>query len=140
MTKAKCSKQSLWIALAVTLVVAHAQKVDVGSKERNGDFSVADARRVDVATVERVGDFSTLSVNTFRPLDAVATTLELKFGIVVSAEDPFFQFSGDLEDVSVRNPEMRSGALVPASWGFDVRFPVKPDGSPQDPLGMLRSM
>src|SRR5947209_8334105 len=91
----------------------------------------------DVARIERHGDSATLSVNTFRPLDAVATTLESQFGIAVSAEDPAFQFRGDMMDISLEVPRVRPGTLVPARWGFEVRFPVNPDGSPQDVRDLL---
>jgi hypothetical protein len=101
---------------------------------------VAAAQVSDVASIERHGDFSTLSVNTFRPLDAVATTLESQFGISVGAEDPFFQFRGDMMDISVEVPKVRVGTLVPARWGFEVQFPVNPDGSPRDTRDLLRSI
>jgi hypothetical protein len=85
----------------------------------------------DVAEIERHGDSAVLSVNTFRPLDAVATELGSQFGIAVSAEDPLFQFRGDMMDISLEVPRVRPGTLVPARWGFVVRFPVAPDGSPK---------
>ncbi|MGA7236697.1 MAG: hypothetical protein WBY44_13510 [Bryobacteraceae bacterium] len=86
----------------------------------------------EVAQIERHGDSAVLSVNTFRPLDAIATKLESQFGIVVSAEDPVFQFRGDMMDISLEVPKVRPGTLVPARWGFETPFPVKPDGSPQN--------
>jgi len=82
---------------------------------------LAMAQHSDVATIERHGGFSTLSVHTFRPLDAIATTLEARFGFAVGAEDP----------------TVRAGTMVPARWGFQVRFAVKPEGSPQDVRGLL---
>jgi hypothetical protein len=86
----------------------------------------------DVAQIERRGDFAILSVNTFRPLDAIATKLESQFGIAVSVEDPVFQFRGDMMDISLEVPRVRSGTLVPARWGFEVRVPLNPGGSPQN--------
>jgi hypothetical protein len=100
----------------------------------------AAAQTADVAIIERHGDFSNLSVNTFRPLDAVATTLELQFGIAVGAEDPFFQFRGDMTDISIEVPNVRAGTFVPARWGFELKFSVKPDGSPRDTRDLLRSI
>ena len=91
----------------------------------------------DVAQIERHGDYAVLSVNTFRPLDAIATRLESQLGIAVSAEDPVFQFRGDMMDISLEVPRVRSGTLVPARWGFEVRFPVNPDGSPQNVRELL---
>lgn len=70
----------------------------------------------DVAQIERHGDSAVLSVNTFRPLDAVATELGSQFGIAVSAEDPLFQFRGDMMDISLEVPRVRPGTLVPARW------------------------
>jgi hypothetical protein len=98
------------------------------------------AQSSDVATIERHGDYSTLSVHTFRPLDAVATALDSQFGIAVGAEDPLFQFEGDMMDISVEVPKVRPGTLVPARWGFEVQFPVNPDGSPRDTGDLLRSI
>ncbi len=89
------------------------------------------------AQIERHGDSAILSVHTFRPLDAVATKLEAQFGIAVSAEDPVFQFRGDMMDISLEVPKVRTGALVPARWGFEVRFLIKPDGSPQNVRELL---
>jgi hypothetical protein len=91
----------------------------------------------DVAQIERHGDSAILSANTFRPLDAIATKLELEFGIAVSAEDPVFQFHGDMMDISLEVPKVRPGTLVPARWGFEVRFPLNPDGSPQNVRELL---
>jgi hypothetical protein len=86
----------------------------------------------EVAQIETRGSDAVLSVNTFRPLDAVATRLESQFGIPVSAEDPVFQFRGDMMDISLEVPRARPNTLVPARWGFEVRFPVNPAGSPQN--------
>jgi hypothetical protein len=55
----------------------------------------------------------------------------------VSAEDPVFQFRGDMMDISLEVPKVRPGTLVPARWGFEVRFPVNPDGSPQNVSELL---
>jgi hypothetical protein len=84
------------------------------------------------ARIERRGDSAILSVNAFRPLDAIATELESKFGIAVSTEDPCFQFRGDMMDISLEVPRVRPGTVVPARWGFEVQFAVKPDGSPRN--------
>jgi hypothetical protein len=86
----------------------------------------------DVAQIERSGDSAVLSVHTFRPLDAVAAKLESQFGIAVSAEDPISQFRDDMMDISLEVPRLRAGTLVPARWGFEMRFPLNPDGSPQN--------
>ena len=59
---------------------------------------------------------------------------------MVSAEDPVFQFRGDLMDISLEDPSVHPGVLVPARWGFEVRFPVKSDGSPQNVRALLESI
>jgi hypothetical protein len=79
-------------------------------------------------------------LNAFRPLDAITTGLESQFGIAVSAEDPVFPFRGDMMDRSSEVPEVPEvgpGTLVPARWGFELRFPVNPDGSPQNVRELL---
>ena len=63
--------------------------------------SAAAPQTSDVAQIERRGDSAVLSVKTFRPLDAIATKLESQFGFVISAEDPLFQFRGDMMDISL---------------------------------------
>jgi hypothetical protein len=100
----------------------------------------SDVSKIDDAQIERHGDYAVLSVNTFRPLDAIATTLESQFGIAVSVEDPVFQFRGEMTDISLEVPRLRPGTLVPARWGFEVRFPVNPDGSPQNVRQFLASI
>jgi hypothetical protein len=92
---------------------------------------VAVAQTSDLAQIERRGDPAVLSVN------SIATELELRFGIAVSAEDPLFQFRGDMMDISVEVPRVRPGTLVPGRWGFEVPFPVNPDGSPQNVRELL---
>lgn len=94
----------------------------------------------DVAQIDRRGESAILSVNTFRSLDAVATKLESQFGIVVSAEDPMFQFPGDMMDISREVAKVSPGTLVPAQWGFEVWFPTNPDGSPQNVRALLESI
>ena len=102
--------------------------------------SAAVPQTSDIAQIERRGDSAILSVNTFGPLDAIATKLESQFGIAVGAEDPMFQFRGDMMDISREVPRVRPGTLVPARWGFEVRFPTNPDGSPQDVRALLESI
>jgi len=94
-------------------------------------ISPAAPQTPDVAQIERHNNYAVLAVNTFRPMDAIAASLESQFGIAISAEDPVFQFRGDMMDISLEVPRLRPGTLVPARWGFEVRFAVNPDGSPQ---------
>ena len=100
----------------------------------------AAAQKPDTVRVVCEGALCTLSVNTFRALDAVATELHSRFGIPVSAENPIVQFRGDMIDASVENPKLRPGTLVPARWGFNVSFAIRPDGSLFDHRELLRSM
>lgn len=94
-------------------------------------------RNAEEAKIERHGDSAVLSVHTFRTLDAIAEELESEFGIAVSAEDPVFQFRGDMMDISSEDPRLRPGTLVPARWGFEVTFPINPDGSPKGAQDIL---
>src|SRR5215472_7776485 len=97
---------------------------------------VAAPQTSDLAQIERRGDSAVLSVNTFRPLDAIATELELRFGIAASAEDPLSiprRHDGHI----CRSSRVRPGTLVPARWGFEAPFPVNPDGSPQNVRELL---
>src|SRR4051794_33373800 len=88
------------------------------------------AQQSDLAIVERHGQDATLTVDTFRPLDAIATRLEEEFGLVVSAEDPFYLCLGDLMDISIEVPRVRNGTLVPRRRKLEVHFPVNSDGFP----------
>ena len=94
----------------------------------------------EVAQIERHDDSAVLSVNTFRPLDAIATKLESQFGIAVSAEDPVFQFRGDMMDISLEVSRVRPGTLVPARWGFEMRIPLNSGGSPQNVRELLAAV
>jgi hypothetical protein len=91
----------------------------------------------DVAQLEIQGNSAILSVHTSRPLDAIADKLESQFAIPITAEDPIFQFRGDMMDISPEVAGLRPGTLVPARWGLEVRFPLNPDGSPQSVRGLL---
>lgn len=102
--------------------------------------TIAAPQTPDDAQIERYGDSAVLSVHTFRPLDAVAAALGSRFGLAVSAEDPFFQFRGDMMDMSREDSRLRPGTLVPARWGFKVYFPLNPDGSPHSAPDVLASV
>jgi hypothetical protein len=99
------------------------------------------AQQSDLAIIERHGEHATLTVDTFRPLDAIATRLEEEFGLVVSAEDPFYMFSGDMIDISVEVPRVRSGTLVPRRRRLEIHFSLKnSDGSPLDARELLKNV
>ena len=94
----------------------------------------------DVAQIERRGDSAILSVNTFRPLQSIATKLNSQFGISVFAEDPVFQFRGDMKERLPEVPGVHPATFVPAPWGLEVRFPINPDGSPQNVRRLLAAI
>jgi hypothetical protein len=98
------------------------------------------AQQSDLAVIERHGADATLTVDTFRPLDAIATRLEEEFGIVVSAEDPFYMFSGDTMDISLEVSRVRAGTLVPRRRKLEVHFPLNSHGSPRDVRELLNNV
>jgi hypothetical protein len=98
------------------------------------------AQQSELAVIERHGENATLTVDTFRPLDAIATRLEEEFGLVVSAEDPFYMFNGDMMDASLESPRLRSGTLVPRRRRLEVHFPLNSDGSPRDVRELLKNV
>jgi hypothetical protein len=93
--------------------------------------SIFAASSSDDATIERHGDWARLRADTFRPLDAIATLLG------GSAEDPFYQFDGDLMDISAEVARLRPGTMVPRRLRIDVVFDVNADGSPRDLRDLL---
>jgi hypothetical protein len=42
--------------------------------------------------------------DSIRVVDSVATTLAQRFGVLVNAEEPQYQFSGDLQDITEADP------------------------------------
>ena len=101
---------------------------------------VAAPQTSDVAQIERRGGFGILSVDTFRPLHAISTKLRSQFGVAVFAEDPILQFRGDMKERLPEVPGVHPAAFVPAPWGFEVRFPMNPDGSPQNIRALLAAI
>ncbi len=86
----------------------------------------ASAQSSDDATIVRHGDHATITANTPRPLDAVATALGVGY------EDPFYMFRGDMMDISAEVPRLKPGTLVPKRQKLEVDFPVDANGSPRD--------
>lgn len=94
--------------------------------------------RVEVSSREAV-----LTVDSPRPLDSAAKTLAHRYGILINSEDPAYSYSGDMKDVTAETVRtMRPGlrVLVPKGGHLEVRFPVTPDGSPQDVRGLLQAV
>lgn len=101
------------------------------------------AQSPETGRIDREGDESTLIVDSPRPLDSAALTLARQFGILVSAEDPRYEYAGDIKDVTAevsRFPNPTKRVLVPKGGRLAVRFPVTADGAPQDVRGLLQSL
>ena len=95
------------------------------------------------AKVTRSGDEVTMVADSIRVVDSIANTLAQRFGVVVSAEEPQYQFSGDLQDVREADPDWsaqhpKAHYLVPKRRHVEIRFSVLPDGSPSDAGDLLR--
>jgi hypothetical protein len=105
--------------------------------------SALSAQNPEAGRVVRQGDQAVLIVDGPRPVDSAAITLAQEFGIAVSVEDPPYVFQDDLKDVTadvwrVPNPQRR--VLIPKGGRLEIRFALKPDGSPQDLPGLLRDL
>ena len=110
--------------------------------------SVMSAQNLEAGRVDRHGDQAVLIVDGPRPVDSAAITLAQEFGIAVSVEDPPYIFPEDMKDVTdgvttadvsrVPNPQRR--VLIPKGGRLEIRFALKPDGSPQDLPGLLRDL
>jgi len=92
------------------------------------------AQQSELPTIDRHGDHATLTVDTCRPLHAIATAFDL------SAEDPFYMFTGDMMDASLETSRLKAGTLVPKRHKIQVDFPINSDGSPRDRRELLRSV
>src|SRR6202161_4193060 len=57
------------------------------------------------AKVTRIGDEVTMIADSIRVVDSIATTLAQRFGVLVNAEEPQYQFSGDLQDIRDADPD-----------------------------------
>ncbi|PYT31612.1 MAG: hypothetical protein DMG57_04540 [Acidobacteria bacterium] len=92
------------------------------------------AQSPELPTIERHGDYAALTVNTSRPLDAIATAFD------ISAEDPFYMFSGDMMDISLEISRIKPGTLVPKRQKLTVSYPINPDGSAKDRRKLFESI
>jgi hypothetical protein len=97
------------------------------------------------AKVTRSGDEVTMVADSIRVVDSIANTLAQRFGVVVSAEEPQYQFSGDWQDVREADPDWsaqhpKAHYLVPKRRRMEIRFSVLSDGSPTDVGGLLRQV
>jgi hypothetical protein len=93
---------------------------------------------IDISSSEAI-----LKVDCPRPVDSAAKTLAVKYGIVINSEDPQYLFAGDMKDVTretVRTTRPGLRAFVPKGGPLEVRFAVKPDGTPQDLGALVRAL
>jgi len=92
------------------------------------------AQQSELPTIDRHGDHATLTVDTCRPLHAIATAFD------ISAEDPFYMFSGDMMDISLEISRIKLGTLVPKRQRLTISYPINPDGSAKDRRKLFESI
>ena len=97
------------------------------------------------AKVTRSGDEVTMIADSIRVVDSIATTLAQRFGVLVNAEEPQYQFSGDLQDIpeadpgwSAQHPKVHY--RVPERRHMEIRFSILRDGSPSDVEGLMQQV
>jgi hypothetical protein len=104
------------------------------------------AQHDECAKIVRSGAETTLVVNSIRPVDSIANTLGQSFGVVVSAEEPTYLFSGEFEDVSAADPEWSAQHpnlhyyKVPKRRNIEIRFPTTPNGTPTNVTAVLHQV
>jgi hypothetical protein len=105
----------------------------------------AAGQTTECAKLTRSGNEITMVADSIRLVDSIANTLAQRFGVVVSAEEPQYQFSGDLQDVREADPDWsaqhpKAHYLVPKRRRMEIQFSVLPDGSPADLGDLLRKV
>ena len=95
--------------------------------------------------VTRNGNNVTMVVDEIRPVDALANTLAQRFGIVLSAEEPEYQFADDFEDVRTADPEWsaqhpKAHYQVPKRRRIEIQFSISPSGTPIDVPALLKEV
>jgi hypothetical protein len=103
----------------------------------------AGAQTHECGIVKKRGSTVTIIVDEIRPVDALANTLAQRFGIVVSAEEPEYQFVDDFEDVQTADPEWSAEHLkahykVPKRRKIEVQFSVSKSDTPEDVPALLK--
>jgi hypothetical protein len=104
---------------------------------------VAAAQSTDCAAITTRGGEATLLADSIRPIDSIANTLAQHYGVIVSAEEPEYLFSGDMESVRLADPDWSASHpqahyLVPKRRRLEIRFPALPNGSPIDVPELLQ--
>lgn len=103
----------------------------------------AGAQTHECGIVTRSGSTVTIIVDEIRPVDALANTLAQRFGIVLSAEEPEYQFVDDFEDVQTADPEWsaehpRARYKVPKRRKIELQFSVSRSDTPVDVPALLK--
>ena len=86
---------------------------------------------------------ATLVLESPRPVDSAASFFAEKFGIAISAEDPWYLYSGDRKDVTaevVRTPRPGLRVFVPMGGRVLVRYAASSDGRPKNVRAALQSV
>jgi hypothetical protein len=101
------------------------------------------AQTNECAKVERNGASVTVIADSIRAVDSIANALAQRFGILVSAEEPQYQYSEDFEDVSTADPQWSAEHptahyLLPKRRRIEVRFPISGTGTPLDVRAVLQ--
>lgn len=108
------------------------------SKVQNSNPNYAKIR--EYGHIEWHGDTARLIAGGSRPLDMAAQTLSSCLGISVSAEDPHYNWTGDLLDVTApqwaaQHADRHVYAAKPGK--VELSFAVGPDGQPVDTARLL---
>jgi len=104
----------------------------------------ASGQTTQCAKVTRSGDEVTMIADSIRVVDSIATTLAQRFGVLVNAEEPQYQFAGDLQDITEADPDWsaqhpKAHYLVPKRRHMEIHFSIL-RGSPSDVEGLLRQV
>lgn len=105
----------------------------------------ASGQSSECAKVKRSGDEVTMIADSIRVIDSIATTLAQRFGVLVNAEEPKYQFSKDLQDIRDADPDWSAQHpnvhyLVPKRRHMEIHFSLLRDDSPSDVGGLMRQV
>jgi hypothetical protein len=76
---------------------------------------------------------TTLSVDDPRPLEAAVLALIKRYPLVITHEDPRYEFSGDMQDVSSRNPRVQHRVLIPLGGVLQANYRISGPGPATQP-------
>lgn len=105
----------------------------------------ASGQTTECAKVTRSGGEVTMIADSIRVVDSIANTLAQRFGVLVNAEEPQYQFSEDLQNIQDADPDWSAQHtnvhyLVPKRRHMEIHFSVLRDGSPADVGGLMRQI